>query len=122
MARAAMGSCCLTLQSISEFYAVATRKGILRPAEAVPIAEAMLQLFPTATASATAVRIALSTAAASLASYWDAVLIATAAEAGCTAILSEDLSDGLIIAGVRIINPFGGAGLSPAAQSLLGAE
>jgi predicted nucleic acid-binding protein len=119
MSRAAVGSCCLTLQSVSEFYVVVTRKGMMRPAEAVPIAEAMIGLFRSATASSNSVRSALSIAASGRASYWDALLLATAAEAGCTAILTEDLADGTTLAGVRIINPFAGAALSPAAETLL---
>jgi predicted nucleic acid-binding protein len=117
--RAHLCPCCLTLQSISEFYAGVTRKGMMQPREAVPIAEAMLDLFPTAPASAGAVRTALRTAAAGRASYWDALLLATAAAAGCTAILTEDMADGATLAGVRIINPFAGDAISPAAEALL---
>ena len=83
--------CYLTLQAISEFFAVATRKNMVPPSEAAGIAEAMIDLFPTIAASAAAVRTALTTAASGRASYWDALLVNTAAEAGCTAILTEDL-------------------------------
>ena len=50
----------------------------------------------------------MTTAAAGQASYWDALLVATAAEAGCTAILTEDLADGGVLLGMRILNPFAG--------------
>ena len=119
MRLAALGPCCLTLQSVSEFFTVATRKAMMRPVEAVRIAEAMLDLFPTVAASAGAGRTALTTAASGRASYWDALLVNTAAEAGCTAILTEDLSDGTTLAGIRVINPFAGASLSAAAKALL---
>ncbi|MEA2741093.1 MAG: hypothetical protein QOH05_4400 [Acetobacteraceae bacterium] len=50
----------------------------------------------------------------------DAELVATAAEAGCTTILTEDLADGGLLFGVRILNPFsGGLTLTPAAEALL---
>jgi predicted nucleic acid-binding protein len=117
--RASVADCCLTLQSISEFYAVTTRKGMMQPREAASLAEAMLDLFPTAPASPTAVRSALAIAASGRASYWNALLIATAAEAGCTAILTEDLGGAASLAGVQIINPFAGTTLSPAAAALL---
>jgi len=107
------------LQSVSEFYAVATRKRMMTPAEAVPVAEAMLVLFQTFAPTATAVREALRFAASGRTSYWDALLLHTAAEAGCTGLLSEDLADGTTLAGVRIINPFAGDSLSPAAEALL---
>jgi predicted nucleic acid-binding protein len=119
MERAAIGPCCLTLQAVSEFFFVMTRKGIMSRPEARPIAEAMIDLFPTVPVSATAVRAALATASSGRASYWDALLVHTAAEAGCTAILTEDLSAETTLAGVRVINPFAGATLSAGAEALL---
>lgn len=119
VARAALGPCCLTLQSVSEFYAVVTRKRRMSPAEAVPVTEAMLEVFPTVLPTIAAVRSALRSASSGRASYPDALLLHTAAEAGCTAILSEDLADGTTLAGIRIINPFAGDSLSPAAEALL---
>ena len=35
-----------------------------------------------------------------------ALIVATAIEAGCDTLLSEDLQDGRRIAGLRIVNPF----------------
>ena len=43
-------------------------------------------------------------------------------EAGCAAILTEDMADGSALFGVRIVNPVSGAALSPAAAALLGAS
>ena len=118
---AALAPCCLTLQAISEFYAVTTRKGMMPPADAASVAESMIDLYRTATVSATAVRAALAIAAAGRASYWDALLVITAAEAGCTTILTEDLADGSILHGVRVINPFAGDELPPEIHALLSA-
>ncbi len=39
-------------------------------------------------------------------SWWDALIIAAAQQAGCTAILSEDLGPHLMPAGMTLINPF----------------
>ena len=111
--------CWLTLQSISEFYVVVTRNGMMPAAEARSVAETMIDLFRTAEPSAAAARTALAQAAAGRASYWDALLIATAAEVGCTAILTEDLADGTTLNGVRIINPFGERSLTAKASALL---
>ncbi len=116
---AVLADCCLALQSVSEFYAVVTRKRLVAPAEAVAQARDWLDMFQTVPASAGAVRAALRTAAAWHASYWDALLVATAAEAGCTTILTEDLADGGLLLGVRVLNPFAGAALAPAAEALL---
>lgn len=39
-------------------------------------------------------------------SFWDALIIAAAAQGGADTLLSEDLNPGQIIAGVRVVNPF----------------
>ena len=60
-------------------------------------------------------------AVAGRASYWDALLVATAAEAGCRLILTEDLADGTTLGGVAIHNPFAAAGgLTARTRALLG--
>lgn len=119
MLRAALLPCWLTLQSISEFYVVVTQKGMMLPEEAKSIAETMIDLFRVAPPSVAAARSALAQAAAGRVSYWDALLVATAAEAGCTTIFTEDLSHDTTISGVRVINPFGEEGLTPDAAALL---
>ena len=90
------------------------------PAEAAVQAAYWLELFPTVTASPAALRAALAEATAGRASYWDALLVATAAEAGCTIVLTEDMSDGSILSGVRVHNPFApSGGLTETARRLL---
>jgi predicted nucleic acid-binding protein len=39
-------------------------------------------------------------------SFWDGLIIAAAEFAQCSTIISEDLNNGQIIRGVRIVNPF----------------
>lgn len=39
-------------------------------------------------------------------SFWDALIVRAAAQAGCGALLSEDLNDGQALEGVQIENPF----------------
>ena len=39
-------------------------------------------------------------------SYWDAAILAAAASAGCTTLLSEDLNNGQNYDFVCVINPF----------------
>ena len=118
---AVRGDCWLTLQAVSEFYAAATRKGIVPPVDAAAQATDWLDLFPCAAASGSAVRTAIADAAAGRASYWDALLLASAGEAGCVAILTEDLADGAQLGGVRIHNPFAaGGGLTDPVCRLLG--
>jgi predicted nucleic acid-binding protein len=39
-------------------------------------------------------------------SWWDALIVAAAREHECTILLTEDLQDGQVLAGVRVTNPF----------------
>ncbi len=118
--RAVRCDCWLTLQAVSEFYAAVTRKGLVPPSEAAAQASDWLELFPTVSASSAAVRNALAAATSGRAAYWDALLLTSAAGGGCAAVLTEDLSDGAILEGVRIIHPFAGDALSAPAVVLLG--
>jgi predicted nucleic acid-binding protein len=117
--RALRADCRLTLQAISEFYAAATRKGRMPATDAAAQAADWMELFPCLPSSATATRTALAAASAGRASYWDALLLATAAEGGCRVILTEDLSDGATVEGLRVINPFAGDDLALAAIGVL---
>ena len=118
--RATECDCYLTVQVLSEFYVVVTRKGMVRPSDAAAQAENWLDAFRCIAASANALRSALSDATAGRASYWDALLVATAREAGCTVLLTEDMGDGQDFGGLRIHNPFSpSGGFSSLARRLL---
>jgi predicted nucleic acid-binding protein len=119
--RAAEQACWLTLQSIGEFYAAVTRKGIVPRADAAAQANDWLEIFPSIGASIASVRRALDEAASGRASYWDALLVATAAEAGCIAIVTEDLADRATLGGVRVHHPFAvSGGIADPVRRLLG--
>jgi predicted nucleic acid-binding protein len=119
--RAVRLDCWLTLQSLSEFYVVVTRKGMMPRPEAAAQINDWISYFPITTASITAARTALTDAVAGRAAYWDALLVATAAEAGCSLILTEDMADGATLGGVEIHNPFArSGGLTERARTLLG--
>lgn len=112
--------CTLTLQAASEFFRVVTHKGLLAPRDALAATERILSTFPIRAGSADGLRSAMPFAVAGRASFWDAVMIATAAEAGCTAIITEDGHPGAVLNGVRIVPPFAGDALSPQVKELLG--
>ena len=38
--------------------------------------------------------------------WWDALLVASALMAGCKLFISEDMQDGRVISGMKIVNPF----------------
>jgi predicted nucleic acid-binding protein len=108
--RAVECDCWLTLQALGEFYVATTRKGTTPPAEAAAQVADWLELFQTVAASAAAIRAALAAASVGRASYWDELLVATAAEGGCTIVLTEDMSDGTVLNGLTIRNPFAASG------------
>ncbi len=118
--RAAERDCWLTLQALSEFYVAATRKNIVPRYEAAAQINDWLTIFPTVAATADAMRTALREAVAGHLSYWDGLLVATAAEAGCAVIITEDMQDGKVVGGVRIHDPFKGAVLSKTLRDVLG--
>jgi predicted nucleic acid-binding protein len=117
--QAAGRDCMLGLQTVGEFYTVSTRKKILPRADAGREALNYLAVFPTFPASIAAHRSAANAAPAGRFSYWDAVLVASAIEAGCTLFLSEDMHDGMTVGPLTIRNPFGPSGLSAAATAAL---
>jgi predicted nucleic acid-binding protein len=117
--RAIERDCHLTLQALSEFYAAATRKGMMPRVEAAAQVEDWLLLFPVLTASVASIRAAVAENVAGSASYRDGLLVATATEGGCVSILSEDMRDGATLAGLTVHNPFDGDRLSRAARKLL---
>ena len=66
-----------------------------------------------------AVGTAIAEALAGRLSYWDALLLAAADQAGVRTMLSEDMLDGLTFGGLEVINPFGAAGPSERVRELL---
>ncbi|MEJ1967172.1 MAG: PIN domain-containing protein [Rhizomicrobium sp.] len=119
IAAAAACDCVIGLQAVGEFFAVSTRKGILPRPDAGREALNYLSAFPTFQATASAHRIAAREAVAGRFSYWDCVLVASAEEAGCTILLSEDMHEGARLGGITVRHPFGPKGLSAAAAAAL---
>ncbi len=118
---AAGGRCVLTTQALGEFFFATTRKGLLPHRIAIAQVRRWMTAFPSpATASASAVAAAMDAAAEGRFSYWDALLLATAAEAGCTAAISEDMGEGAALGTIRVVPAFAGGGdVHPAARALL---
>jgi predicted nucleic acid-binding protein len=96
----------LSLQVLQEFYSVVTRKLIARDSRA--LAQELVQLYSQWCEETTAREIQAAFRIESIAqiSFWDALIVASAAQCGATRILSEDLNHGQIIDGIEIVNPF----------------
>ncbi|MDP1738989.1 MAG: PIN domain-containing protein [Caulobacter sp.] len=107
------------LQVVGELQNVLRRKLGHAPAVAATAARDVLQSFDVFPPTETAADEALTLMAAGRLSYWDALLVVSAGEAGVSTVLSEDMQDGARFGGVEIINPFAADGLSARARKVL---
>lgn len=96
-----------SVQVLQEFYVNATAK-IAQPLSTQAALEriGLFSRWPTHAPTAREVISAASLAAEAQLSFWDAMIVTSAAELGCAVLWSEDLNAGQQIAGVRIRNPF----------------
>ena len=94
------------LQTLGEFFHATTRKKLLTPDDARRFIDSCRDVYPVFAAGVVELETALDLRARRSISFWDAMLLTTAASAGCTVLLSEDMQDGEVINGVRIVDPF----------------
>jgi predicted nucleic acid-binding protein len=110
----------VALQVVGEVQNVLRRKFKAPSWKAAQVGYNLLQAFETFAYSRDAVDRALGQLSAGRFSYWDALLLASADEAGCTTLLSEDMRSGDRLGNVEIVNPFAqDGGLSARARELL---
>jgi|HubBroStandDraft_5_1064220.scaffolds.fasta_scaffold54293_4 predicted nucleic acid-binding protein len=97
----------LSVQVLQEFFVTVTRK-ITRPlsAEAAKEIIADFSRWYVHAPAADDVLAAISIHQQTGISFWDAMIIRSAAEIGCTLLYSEDLNAGQQYSGVRVANPF----------------
>jgi predicted nucleic acid-binding protein len=107
LASGSYGELVLSTQVLSEFYVTVTRK-LAQPVSDAQAAEALdwLSLNPTMSVDAMLVKSAVEISRSAQLSYWDGLVVAAAASAGCECLLTEDLNDGQEIGSVRVENPF----------------
>lgn len=98
---------CFSVQVAQEFFVNATRKltpplsradalSFLRGLSPTTVVTLDFDLFEEATRIQERFEI----------SYWDAAVVAAAKQLDCEVLYSEDLADGQIYEGVRVVNPF----------------
>lgn len=97
----------LSIQVLQEFYVTVTRK-LKKPLSSAKAQEVVEEYLTWAVVENTG---ALLTAAIDLQqkaqlSFWDAMVVQAAIEAGCTKLYSEDLNDGQHFGSVIVVNPF----------------
>jgi predicted nucleic acid-binding protein len=97
----------ISLQVLQEFYHAVRRKARLGITEELAdvLINALLER-PLVISDLETFRRARTLTQEAGISYWDAAVLATAAQAGAPVLYSEDLNSGQVYAGVRVINPF----------------
>lgn len=114
LSKATLSDAIIPLQVFAELSNVCQRNNILRPIElAARIAE-YEAFFETPASDMRDILLASTIAEQFKMQYFDALIVAVASRTGATMLLSEDMQDGLEIAGMKIANPF-----APANKALL---
>ena len=99
-------NCVLTLQALSEFYWVVTRKRKMPHEDAKAQVDDWQLLFPIITAQPSTLRVAITAVMDYRLAFWDAVMWATARQNGVEILYSEDFQNEQNIEGVQVLNPF----------------
>ena len=99
-----LGSMAISVQVLQELYVNLLRKGRTHEEAAVILHD--LSLWPVVENTLPLLHTALEVKERWQTSFWDALIIAAAREAGATTLISEDLNHGQDYDGVRIQNPF----------------
>lgn len=92
-------------QVLGELYNVLVRKADWRPDDAKSTTVAWKDAYVPAATSIQAMLTAINLAVAHRLRIWDALILAVAAEAECSLLLSEDMQDGFAWNGVIVVNP-----------------
>jgi predicted nucleic acid-binding protein len=96
---------CMSVQVLQEFYVTVTRK--LRAPVARAQARELVRAYSSWVLSPTTPETVGATELSEAAEigFWDALIVAAAEQSGADTLYSEDLNDGQVIAGVRVVNP-----------------
>jgi predicted nucleic acid-binding protein len=100
------GAVVLPSQVIAELFQVLIRKGQLAPAHARAAILSWCNTFPVVETSLPVLLGAAELAVSHRFSFWDGMVLASASEAGCRLLLSEDLQPGFTWQSVTVANPF----------------
>jgi predicted nucleic acid-binding protein len=99
------GTGVVSLQVLQEYFVTVTRKLHVD----APIARRKVELlaeFDVAAPGVPDILAAIDIHRLHGMSFWDALIVQAAKQAGCSVLLSEDMQDSRAIDGLRIVNPF----------------
>lgn len=97
----------ISVQVLQEFYVNAVAKiAVPLTPDLARVRLRALSRWPTHAPLPLDVLAATATSEDHQVSFWDAMILRSATELGCTRLWTEDLNHGQVIGGVRITNPF----------------
>lgn len=100
------GNGVISTQSLQEFFAVTTRKLMCSKEKAKEYLENFKDSFAVEQVSVAHILKAVDIFMKNQFSFWDSLILAAAIQSGCVICYSEDLTNGQIIEGVKVVNPF----------------
>jgi predicted nucleic acid-binding protein len=101
----------VSLQVLQEYFVTVTRKLRVDPEIARRKVE-LLAEFDVATPEVSDILAAIDLHRLHRFSFWDALVLRSAKQTGCSVLFSEDLQQAREIDGIRIVNPFRQAGMA----------
>ncbi len=102
---AGSGDGVISTQVMQEFFVAATRKREVPPLAAKGVLKTFT-VFEIVQVSPDLIQEAVDCSILNELSFWDALVLAAAAAAGCSTVYTEDLNAGQTILGVKVENPF----------------
>lgn len=96
----------ISTQVIQEMCNVSIKKLCYTKQELQNIIDYFSRLFTVSRVSIHTIKNALYVSERHQFSFWDSLILASAIEAGCDILYTEDLNNGQVVEGVRIVNPF----------------
>ena len=96
----------ISTQSLQEFYNVAVKKLKLSKQTAKEYVDFFSRQFPVKQITVSFILNAVDISLKNNLSFWDSLILSAANDTGCIIVYSEDMNDGQIVEGTKILNPF----------------
>ena len=96
----------ISTQSLQEFYNVITKKMNCPKDKAKELVKMFSELFPVTQVTLPLILKAIDISIKDGFSFWDSLILSAANDTGCILLYTEDLNNGQIICGTKILNPF----------------
>ena len=96
----------ISTQSLQEFYNVITKKMNCPKDKAKELVKMFSELFPVTQVTVPLILKAIDISIKDGFSFWDSLILSAANDTDCILVYSEDMNNGQIICGTKVLNPF----------------